>query len=333
MPSLCHALRRTRRPEWFQGHGRRGFFEGWYYKLIDAAEDRRYAIIPGVFLGRSPADSHAFIQALDGVNGYSAYHVYPIGDFWAAADRMEMRIGPNHFSADGIELDIARPEGRIAGALRFAGRSPWPSTLLAPGIMGWYAWMPFMECYHGVVSLDHTIAGQLTIDGTRTDFAGGRGYIEKDYGRAFPSAWVWLQTNHFETPGSCITASIAIIPWLRSSFRGFIIGVWHAGRLYRFATYTGAQVERLAFAEERVEWIVRDRRYRLEMAARRAEGGLLQAPTGHDMGRRIAESMAAQVDVRLTERAGGRLIFAGRGRNAGLEINGDLTTLAGAQGA
>ena len=23
--------------------------------------------------------------------------------------------------------------------------------------MGWYAWVPFMECYHGVLSLDHTI--------------------------------------------------------------------------------------------------------------------------------------------------------------------------------
>ena len=29
------------------------FFEGWYYKLIDAAEQHRYAIIPGVSLGRN----------------------------------------------------------------------------------------------------------------------------------------------------------------------------------------------------------------------------------------------------------------------------------------
>jgi hypothetical protein len=64
------------------------------------------------------------------------------------------------------------------------------------------------------------------------------------------------------------------------------------------------------------------------MTARRAEGGLLQAPTGHDMGRRIAESLAGQIEVRLSALAGD-VIFAGSGRNAGLEVNGDLSALAG----
>ena len=36
----------------------------------------------------------------------------------------------------------------------------------------------------------------------------------------------------------------AIIPWLGSTFWGTIVGLWHEGRLYRFATYTGAKMER-----------------------------------------------------------------------------------------
>jgi hypothetical protein len=84
-----------------------------------------------------------------------------------------------------------------------------------------------MECYHGVLSFDHGITGQLTVNGEIFDFNGGRGYIEKDWGQAFPKAWIWMQSNHFEQPGTCLTASVAIIPWLRSAFSGFVVGLWH----------------------------------------------------------------------------------------------------------
>jgi hypothetical protein len=36
--------------------------------------------------------------------------------------------------------------------------------------MGWDAWLPGMECYHGVMSLDHAITGNLVINGRKTDF-------------------------------------------------------------------------------------------------------------------------------------------------------------------
>ncbi len=106
--------------------------------------------------------------------------------------------------------------------------------------MGPYSFAPFMECYHGVLSFDHDMNGTLIMNGESVNFDGGRGYIEKDWGRAFPRAWVWGQSNHFDHPGTSITISVATIPWLRTSFRGFIIGLWHDRKLYRFATYTGA---------------------------------------------------------------------------------------------
>jgi hypothetical protein len=64
--------------------------------------------------------------------------------------------------------------------------------------------------------------------------------------------------------------SVAIIPWLRSSFAGFIVGLWHQGTLYRFATYSGASIEKLGIMDECVALAVRDKRYRLEMHASRA---------------------------------------------------------------
>ncbi len=313
-------------PAWFQGYrARPPYFEGWYFKLIDASEQNRYAIIPGIFFGQ--ADSHAFVQVLDGVTGEVTYHRYPVEAFQAAADSFDVRVGPNRFTLEQIELQIESAERAVSGALHFTGLTPWPVTLISPGIMGWYAWVPQMECYHGVLSFDHQIGGTLTVDGQTVDFNSGRGYIEKDWGRSFPAAWVWMQANHFETAGTSLTASIAIIPWLGRTFPGFIIGLWHEHRLHRFATYTGARVEKLTVEDNRVGWIVRNRHHRLEIEAHRDsdfQTGVLRGPTGLDMGGRVPESLQAQISVRLSTASGNDTIFEGAGRNAGLEIVGEV---------
>jgi hypothetical protein len=244
--------------------------------------------------------------------------------FWAAEDSFDVHVGGSRFTHNVMSLVIDRPEQSVSGSLRFGGLVPWPVTLAAPGIMGWYAWVPFMECYHGVVSLDHTLYGALTIDGREIDFTGGRGYIEKDWGRSFPEAWIWFQSNHFNEPGTCLTASIAIIPWLATAFPGFIIGLWHGGRLRRFATYTGAKIERLNVTLHTIEWVVVGKDHRLEMFVTQGAGstfGLLKGPDRAEMGKRVAETLSATVRARLTERSGGRVVFEGTGRYAGLEVH------------
>jgi hypothetical protein len=158
------------------------------------------------------------------------------------------------------------------------------------------------------------------------DFTGGHGYIEKDWGQSFPAAWVWFQSNHFQNVPACITASVAIIPWVRRAFRGFIVGFWLDGRLYRFATYNGAKIESLEISDDQVKWVLRNRRYRLSLNARRVEGGLLRGPTRLDMGKRVVETLNASVQVQL-KTLEGRLIFEGLGEHAGLEVMGDLPRL------
>ncbi len=331
-------LRNIWRPEAYHGFGKRPpFFEGWYFKMVDATEQHRYAVIPGVFIGREPGSSHSFVQTLDGATGHSTYHRYPFEAFVAARDKLDIRVGPNHFCRDAISLDIGNhpagvssPKQTIQGELHFVGGHPWPVTLTSPGIMGWYALVPFMECYHGVLSFDHTIWGQLVVNGKALDFSGGRGYIEKDWGQSFPKAWIWMQSNHFATPGTSVTASVAVIPWLRGAFNGFIAGLWHAGRLYRFATYTGARLERQDITDHTVtlHYVDRGARgYRLEIVATRAHGGLLHSPERVAMLQRVMESLTASIQVRLVEISSGRVLFADTGRHAGLEVVGDLPGL------
>ena len=35
----------------------------------------------------------------------------------------------------------------------------YPGTIFSPGIMGWYSFVPFMECKHGIVSINHDLTG------------------------------------------------------------------------------------------------------------------------------------------------------------------------------
>lgn len=314
----------TLTPAMYHGHrAKPPYFEGWYFKLISADERQRYAIIPGVILGQQ---GHAFIQVLNGSEGSGTYHRFPLEQFWASDGGFDVRIGESRFTTGEISLNVATEMGSIEGQLRFENPIPWPINWQSPGIMGWYAWVPRMECYHGVLGFDHPIQGVLRIDGKSLNFEAGRGYIEKDWGQSFPTAWVWFQSNHFESVGTSLTASVARIPFLGGAFRGFIVGLWHERRLYRFATYTGAEIEVLEIMPDHVRWVIGDKEHKLELVARRAASGAILGPTRVEMGIRVNETLQATVEARLETRKG-EVIFEGIGRNAGLEVQGDLDRL------
>jgi hypothetical protein len=76
-----------------------------------------------------------------------------------------------------------------------------------------------------------------------------------------------------------------------------------------------------------VRWVMRNRTHRLEILAMRSEGGLLMAPTPQGMGRRIAETLSAEINVRLIRLTTGMVEFNGKGNYAGLEAVGDLDHL------
>lgn len=332
MRSPAAWLRGVRHPEAFHGRGvRRGFFEGWYVKLISPDRAQRWAVIPGVFKGLDAAgtqDDEAFVQVLDGLTGRSWYHRFPAGDFRAADDRFEVAVGPNTFDASGFTLDLPQLRGRIDVTTPF---EPWPVTLREPGIMGWYGLVPFMECFHGIVSFGHGLSGTLEVEGAPASFDDGRGYIEKDWGQAFPSGYVWLASNHVDaTVGdgddASLIASVAIIPWLGSSFRGSIIGFRHSGRLHKWTTYNRSRERRLQITDTHVRWTVEGPDGTLELDAERTRGGLLHAPLRTAMHQRVEETLDTRVAFRHRD-PDGITLLEGVAEVAGLEVFGDTERL------
>ncbi len=307
-------------PEQFQGWGKKkNYFEGWYFKLISADEKNAFAFIPGIAMDAA-GNQHAFIQVLDGKKQTSVYHKFSINDFTAKPKKFSVAIGNNNFSEQQLQLNLPK----IIGTLNFSGNVPWPKPWYSPGIMGPFAFVPFMECYHGIVSMNHTIQGSLNINGENIDFSNGRGYLEKDWGRSFPSAYFWMQSNHFSEAGISLKCSVAKIPWVGSSFVGFIAGVWLKDRLIRFTTYNQSKLRKSFANEKEVEIVLENKNYLLEILAHRDGSTQLASPINGFMNGRIEESMTSSITVMLTNKKNNKILLNDIGNNAGLEVAGNI---------
>lgn len=177
--------------------------------------------------------------------------------------------------------------------------------------------------------MDHVVEGFIEVNGIRKDLKGGRGYIEKDWGISMPSSWIWMQTNHFDRNGISLSGSIAKVPWLGNYFTGYIFGFLCDKKLYKFTTYSGTKVTGFDVADNNIRIRLENKVYRLDIDADRSEGVELPAPRLGEMTVRVNESLHSSINVTLLKKTGSgtKLIYSGTGRNAGLELVGDVAEL------
>ncbi len=305
-------------PEVFQGRlSKKHYFEGWYFKHVSKDLEQVYSFIPGISL--NPEKPHAFIQVINGITGNTQYIEYPLSSFSFSRKNFRVQVGESIFTDKTIILNIDSPLIKVRGRLDYSGNIKYPSSLLSPGIMGWYSFVPFMECKHGVVSVSHRIDGSIQVNDDQLDFSGGKGYIEKDWGKSFPESWIWFQSNNFTNSDACIMMSIAKIPWLGNFFTGFLGFLYFDGRFYPFSTYNKSEIAALSLVDEKLTIIFKNQRYHLEITATLKNSGILLAPKSGAMSRRIKESVDSELEVELSD-MGGHEIFHDKASRAGLEV-------------
>lgn len=303
-------------PPVFQGRGKKqNYFEGWYFKM--AIEGEVIALIPGIALGD---DRHSFIQVIRGQEQRSWYVRFPYEAFKADTKAFAVTIGQNHFSIERISIDIQFEDLTLTAEVKHLHPTPFPVTLKAPGIMGWFAYVPFMECFHGVVSTHHGLEGSVKLNGKETEYTGGTGYIEKDWGTSFPSAWIWMQANCFPTDKVACMLSVANIPFLGRTFQGFLGFLQLGEELIRFGTYTGAKIMKLEQDSEHALVIIRQKDYQITFLATLGPTSHLSAPRQGNMERSILESVMGTVEIRL-EKKDGSLLFKETGSMASIELS------------
>lgn len=264
----------------------RDYFCGWYFKC--QSEKQTLAVIPAVH--RSLQDKSCSIQLITDEGAWN--FVFPYKD----CQHFPIQIKDNSFDKNGISLNLKTPECTAVGSIRFGAVSP-----LRYDIMGPFKYVPFMECQHSVVSMKHTVNGELNINGMPYRFENALGYIEGDRGYSFPKEYAWTQC-FFD--GGSVMLSVADIPFGLFHFTG-IIGVvlWH-GKEYRIATYLGAKAVRI----EGGEIVIHQGRSVLSVKLIEKNAHPLHAPIGGVMSRTIHESASCRASYRFEEN--GRTLFS-----------------------
>lgn len=323
---ICMWMRLIRNPILFQGRKKKKeYFEGWYFKQVSGDLKTIISIIPGISLDEN--DSHCFIQVIANNTSDSRgstpllteYFRFSVEDFVYKDKPFSITIGENCFSEAGTSILLEKENMKMKGRITFGPFKVIEKSWISPGIMGPFAYIPKMECNHGIISMTHTIEGSLELNGETISFENGRGYIEKDWGKSFPSSYLWLHSNHFNGWDTAFMCSVAHIPFLGGSFKGFICNLQLNGKEYRFATYNGSKLKIHEFTSSRARLDLTHKNLVLRIDANMENAATLRSPHLGSMSKKIKEGLFGTVGIRL-ENSLGEIIFEGLGSQCGIEL-------------
>jgi tocopherol cyclase len=295
----------------------RNYFEGYYFRAV-SRDGRAISLIPGISMNKE--NPHSFVQIIDSMGG-SNYISYPLSKFEYSKSEILIKVQESAFSNDGINLCINN-EISISGKVLFKNSITYPYSLISPNIMGPFSYVPFLECRHGIVSVKSDLEGELILNREKISFDGGVGYIEKDWGRSFPSEYIWAQTNVFPENNASFMMSSARVPIMGKELSGLIAFLYFNGRFYKFTTYNGAKIKQLIKSDGLIECIIKSQRYTLVANIEPDDPIAIIAPDKGVMSREIRESGNGKISLELYDKE--KLLFSATGNNAAIEICGDI---------
>ncbi len=333
---LRNPWQNSRFPDRYHGRGvMRRFFEGWYFKMTTRDGSRSVALIPGVFWGADASEHHSFLQVLDGKHVTYDYIVDRASAFSFQTKPFLIRVGENQFSFAMVEPRVSRksspksPQGQrpatdLTGLVEFSNVVRWRDRWYSPGSMGFYNYIPHMQCYSQVCVVDATLRGGLNLNGETIDFTGGRGYVEKNWGRAFPYSWVWVQCSTFDDPSVTVNCSIGHVPMGPGSFRGHLTGVTFDNRFFAFTTMNRSALTIRNLGRD-LELEFANAGHRLVLRTRSEPDSfiLCRGPRDGEMVPMVWESLQGQVELELYDQTDNSLLVKSHGRAAGLEYGGE----------
>lgn len=303
------------------------FFEGWLFKLVTAG-GKVLSFIPGISKDGEGNDC-AFIQAFAPNYLCPTYYEADIRRFHARSHPFEINFEDNRFTQKGLKVRLSGNGNTFEGLVRFKNMVLLDRSLLNPGIMGPFSFVPGLSCWHEVLSLRHELEGQIVVNGEVWDFEGGVGYIDKDWGLSFPNHLFWVQAGQFESDRDlAVTAALARVNVAGTSVPGVLCVLYYKGQQYRFCTYNGAfvlNVEKVG--EQKIEVKIKKGRDILTITVHySAINTLLPAPHMGSMRRKgVQEHHVEKLHISLTR--DGAPLLEDCSTGGAMQITGDYSKL------
>jgi hypothetical protein len=227
----------------------------------------------------------------------TAYFRFPLKAF--QIDGASYIIDKNRFSLNELEVHLHQADLIIDGVLHLSDHMILDHCFLMPNIMGPFAYLPNMECNHGVISMSHHVDGTLIVNHTPYHFKQEKGYLEKDWGFSFPKRYIWIQGNHFADIKTGFMVSIAEVPFMGRAFEGIICQLDLGQKSYRFATYNFSKKVFLRKTEDGFTFELKKGTTTLQVIAHVPVTGILKSPHLGSMNQTIKEGLGGNIELIL----------------------------------
>ncbi|WP_035985926.1 tocopherol cyclase family protein [Leptolyngbya sp. KIOST-1] len=338
------------------------FFEGWYFRVTLPETGQTFAFMYSIedLAGGRP-HSGGTAQILGPDDGYFCRTFPDPSLFWAWPEG----LGLGHWrtlkaAATGRTPGYpAQPAPRLLSASEFEAyvtegyqvTATWHQGQLEDPVAGRVAWqyhtapvygwgrpdqpqqstagflssLPIFEPGWQILMAHGHSTGWIEWQGKRYEFTNAPAYSEKNWGRAFPKKWFWLNCNAFDGMADfALTAGGGrrqVLGWMESVA---MVGVHHRGQFYEFVPWNARVTWHI---DPWGYWHMRGERpdYVVEVIGTTPLPGiLLRAPTHQGMVYCCRDTALGQVSVRLWRRRGDKLepIAAASSTQAGLEVGG-----------
>jgi len=327
------------------------FFEGWYYRVTLPECGQTFAFMYSIddpIGGKSCSGGAAQIL---GPNDEYLWRTFPnVNQFWASSKSLalghwgktNLTSPPQYLDPTKFEHDIL--EGYQATATLNQGciHDPasnsscrwqyeikpiygWADTA-APqqSTAGWLSYLPIFEPGWQILMAHGLATGWIDWNGKRYEFTNAPAYGEKNWGRAFPQKWFWLNCNSFtDEPDLALTAGGGrrqVLWWMESAA---LIGIHYQGKFYEFVPWN-SQVSWQIQPWGSWQMQAQNREYEVELSGTTDKPGMpLRAPTEQGLIFFCRDTMQGQLSLELRRRNGkSRTILKAHSDVCGLETGG-----------
>lgn len=336
---------------WDGSDGR--FFEGWYYRVTLPDCGQTFAFMYSIddpIGGKSHSGGAA--QVLGPDDEYLCRTFADVDRFWASSESLalghwgktELAISPQYldpskfedYIQDGYQATATLNQGSIRDRAS-NNYCRWQYEIKP--VYGWASQDAPQQSTAGFLSylqifepgwqilMAHGLAtGWIEWNGKRYDFTNAPAYGEKNWGRAFPQKWFWLNCNSFNNePDLALTAGggrRGVLWWMESAA---LIGIHYRGTFYEFVPWNSEVSWQI---QPWGEWQMqaRNANYEVELTGTTDEAGTpLRAPTEQGLIFVCRDTMKGLLNLELRERGWGKskIILKASSSLCGLEIGGD----------
>lgn len=325
------------------------FFEGWYYRVTLPTVGQTFAFMYSIEdpAGGQPHSGGA-AQILGPHDQYLLRTLPDVNGFWAERDRLALghwrqsmaNTPPQRLSAPDFRQWVI--EGYQATATLHQGYLRDPATgnychwhyEIEPiygwgqpqaeqqSTAGWLSGWQIFEPGWQILMAHGRATGWLDWNGQKYYCQGAPAYSEKNWGRAFPKKWFWLNCNAFdEEPDLALTAGGGQrgVLWWQEEVA--LVGIHYRGEFYEFVPWN-AQVSWSVDPWGRWQMQAQSLTHTVELLGTTPEPGTpLRAPTENGLQVCCRDTMQGELRLRLRDRAGQTLLEA-TSSLCGLEVGG-----------